>query len=66
MKDVQARGQAFSPQNMNVLHIFQFLRVIFALLDPDLADQNQSTLGSPHRVLTPTPFLCEGRQVEII
>ncbi len=42
MKDVQATGEALSPQkrtsstsNMKFLHFFLFLWVIFALLDPD-------------------------------
>jgi hypothetical protein len=47
MKDVQATGEALSPQRehlalqkMKFLHrFFLFLWIIFALLDPDPADQ---------------------------
>ena len=48
IKDAQATGEAFSPQkphpaleNLKFLPCFLFLWVIFALLDPDPADQNQ-------------------------
>jgi hypothetical protein len=49
IKDVQATGEAFSPQKRTFstskhkfLDFFQFLWVTFAILDPDPADQNQS------------------------
>jgi hypothetical protein len=53
VKDVQATGEAFSPQNstsstptMKFLHFFLFSWVTFALLDPNPAEQNQNRSGS--------------------
>jgi hypothetical protein len=61
MTDVQATGKTFSPQKniqhfktMKILYIRLFLWVIFAILDPDLPDQNQCGSGSTTWILTVT------------
>jgi hypothetical protein len=52
IKDVQATGEAFSPQKrtsrtskLGNFSLFIFLSVIFAVLNPDPADQNQCGSG---------------------
>ncbi len=55
MKDVQATKEAFIPkrehparQNMKFLHLFQFLCVIFDLLDPDPATKTNADPEPQH------------------
>jgi hypothetical protein len=55
MMDVQATGEAFgTKKNSHHFKKRNFLWVIFAILDPDLSDQNQCGSGSTTWILTIT------------